>query len=201
MLRIGLTGGIGSGKSTVAALFAARGVPVIDADAIARELVEPGHAALADIVAAFGAGVLDADGRLDRARLRARVFDDAAQRTRLEAILHPRIHAVMAQRAAAQTAPYVLLVIPLLFEAGQRTLVDRVLVVDVPVEQQRVRVAARDPLPPEQIDAILAAQLSREQRLAGADEVIDNSGDAAALERQVEELHRRYLQMAVRGQI
>lgn len=196
MLRIGLTGGIGSGKSTVAALFAAHGVPVIDADVIARELVAPGQAALADIVAAFGADVLDADGRLDRARLRARVFGNAAQRTRLEAILHPRIHAVMAERAAAQTAPYVLLVIPLLFEAKQRDLVDRVLVVDVSVEQQRARVGARDHLPPEQLDTILAAQLSRGQRLAGADEVIDNSGDAVALERQVEALHRRYLGLA-----
>lgn len=196
MLRIGLTGGIGSGKSSVAELFAARGVPVIDADMIARELVEPGQPALAEIVAAFGTDMLDPQGRLDRARLRARVFDDKHQRERLEAILHPRIHTVMAERAAAQTTPYVLLVIPLLFEAKQRDLVDRVLVVDVPMELQRARVSVRDHLPPEQIDAILAAQLSREQRLAGADEVIDNSGDAADLERQVDALHQCYLQLA-----
>ena len=196
MLRIGMTGGIGSGKSTVAALFAARGVPVIDADMIARELVEPGQPALADIVAAFGADVLDADGRLDRARLRTRVFNDAAQRAHLETLLHPRIHAVMAARATAQTAPYVLLVIPLLFEAGQRDLVDRVLVVDVSEAQQRARVAARDQLAPEQINAVLAAQLNREQRIASADDVIDNSGDAVALERQVDMLHRRYLGLA-----
>lgn len=199
MLRIGLTGGIGSGKSTVANLFAARGVPVIDADAIARELVEPGQPALADIVAEFGADMRDAQGRLDRARLRARVFDDPSQRKRLEAILHPRIHAVMAERTAAQTAPYVLLVIPLLFEADQRDLVDRVLVVDVPVETQRARVSARDHLPPAQIDALLAAQWSREQRLAHADDVIDNGGDAAILETQVDDLHRRYLQQATTG--
>jgi dephospho-CoA kinase len=196
MLRIGLTGGIGSGKSTVAALFAARGVPVIDADVIARELVAPGQPALTDIVAAFGADVLDADGQLDRARLRTRVFNNAAQRAHLETLLHPRIHAVMAERAAAQTAPYVLLVIPLLFEAGQRDLVDRVLVVDVSEAQQRARVAARDQLAPEQIDAVLAAQLNREQRIEGADDVIDNSGDTVALERQVDMLHRRYLGLA-----
>lgn len=199
MLRIGLTGGIGSGKSTVANLFAARGVPVIDADAIARELVEPGQPTLADIVAAFGTDMLDAQGRLDRARLRARVLDDPSQRKRLEAILHPRIHAVMAERAAAQTAPYVLLVIPLLFEANQRDLVDRVLVVDVPVETQRARVSARDHLPTAQIDALLAAQWGREQRLAHADDVIDNGGDAAILETQVDDLHRRYLQQATTG--
>nr|MDA8405114.1 dephospho-CoA kinase [Desulfobacteraceae bacterium] len=156
MLRIGLTGGIGSGKSTVADLFAAQGVPVIDAEVIARELVEPGQTALADIVAAFGAGVLDRQGRLDRVRLRDRVFNDPRHRERLEGILHPRIHAIMAERTAAQTTPYVLLVIPLLFEAEQRDLVDRVLVVDVPVALQRARVSARDQLPPEQIDAIRA---------------------------------------------
>lgn len=196
MLRIGLTGGIGSGKSTVADLFAARGVPLIDADVIARELVEPGQPALADIAAAFGADMLDAQGRLDRARLRARVFGNPAERKRLEAILHPRIHAVMAERAAAQTAPYVLLVIPLLFEADQRDLVERVLVVDAPVETQRARVSARDHLPPAQIDAMLAAQWERQRRLDHADDVIDNSDGAAALERQVEALHRSYLALA-----
>lgn len=196
MLRIGLTGGIGSGKSTIANLFAARGVPVVDADAIARELVEPGKPALAEIVAAFGGDVVDAQGHLDRARLRARVFDDAHLRKRLEAILHPHIHAVMAERAAAQTTPYVLLVIPLLFEADQRGLVDRVLVVDVPTETQRARVSARDHLPPAQLDAILATQLDRQQRLARADDVIDNSGNAADLERQVDALHRHYLELA-----
>lgn len=198
MLRIGLTGGIGSGKSTVAALFAARGVPVIDADVIARELVEPGRPALAEIVAAFGTEMLDAQGRLDRGRLRARVFADAQQRLRLEGILHPRIHDEMAARAAAAHAPYVVLVIPLLFEAAQRDMVDRVLVVDVPVELQRERVLARDRLPPDQLDGILAAQLGREQRRAGADDVIDNSGDATALDTQVDALHHRYLALASR---
>ena len=193
MLRIGLTGGIGSGKSTVAELFAARGVPVIDADAIARELVEPGQPALAEIVASFGTDCIDAEGRLDRARLRERVFNDAAQREHLEAILHPRIRAVMAERTATQSTAYVLLVIPLLFESGQRDLVDRVLVVDVPVELQRARVSARDHLTDVQIDAILAAQVQRNLRINGADDVIDNSGDAAGLERQVDALHHHYL--------
>ena len=196
MLRIGLTGGIGSGKSTAADLFGALGVPVIDADVIARELVEPGRPALAEIVAAFGNDVVDVQGRLDRRSLRARVFADPAERRRLEAILHPRIHAEMARRTAAQSAPYVLLVIPLLFEAGQRDLVDRVLVVDVSPEVQRQRVGARDGLTAEQADTMLAAQWDRQRRLDQADDVIDNSGDLQALQRQVNDLHRRYLASA-----
>lgn len=196
MLRIGLTGGIGSGKSTVAALFAARGVPLIDTDVIAHELVEPGQPALAEIAARFGAELLDGAGRLDRARLRERVFADAGQRKALEAILHPRIHAELERRLALVKAPYALVIIPLLFEAGWRDRVDRVLVVDVPVAVQRSRVAARDRLATEQIDAILAAQASREQRRAGADDLIDNSGEPSALEAQVDRLHREYLAMA-----
>ena len=196
MLRIGLTGGIGSGKSTAAELFAALGVPVIDADVIARELVEPGQPALAEIVAAFGADVVDVQGRLDRRSLRARVFADPAERRRLEAILHPRIHAEMARRTAARSAPYVLLVIPLLFEADQRDLVDRVLVVDVSPEVQRLRVGGRDGLTAEQVDAMLAAQWDRRRRLDQADDVIDNNGDLDALQHQVNDLHRRYLASA-----
>lgn len=196
MLRIGLTGGIGSGKSTVADLFAARGVPVIDADLIARALVAPGQAALTDIVSRFGAAILQADGQLDRARLRAQIFNDAAQRQHLEAILHPRIRAEMDARVATQTSAYGLLVIPLLFETGQRDMVDRVLVVDVPAAVQRARVAARDHLSDAQIDAILTAQIQRDVRLQGADDVIDNSGDAAALEQQIDKLHHQYLQVA-----
>ncbi|MBU1190718.1 MAG: dephospho-CoA kinase [Gammaproteobacteria bacterium] len=196
MLRIGLTGGIGSGKSTVAELFAARGVPVIDADVIARELVAPGQPALAAIVAAFGSEILNAEGALDRSRLRERVFSDAKQRLQLEAILHPRIRAEMTTRITTLNAPYVMLVIPLLFEAAQTDMVDRVLVVDVSPEVQRERVAARDALSQQQIEAILTAQLDREHRIERADDVIDNSGDLAALEQQVDTLHRRYLALA-----
>lgn len=196
MLRIGLTGGIGSGKTTVANLFAARGAPVIDTDVIARELVQPGQPALAEIAARFGADLLDGNGHLDRARLRDRVFADSGKRQALEAILHPRIQAAMEHRAAQMGVPYVLLVIPLLFEAGWQKAVDRILLVDVPVDMQRARVAARDKLAERQIDAILAAQADREQRRAGADDIIDNSGDAAALEQQVEALHQRYLRLA-----
>ncbi len=196
MLRIGLTGGIGSGKSTVADLFAACGVPVIDADVIARELVAPGQAALSEILNAFGSDMLDTEGQLDRARLRAQVFNDATQRQRLEAILHPRIRTEMTARAAAQTSAYVLLVIPLLFETGQRDMVDRVLVVDIPEAMQRARVAARDQLSDAQMEAILAAQATRDTRINGADDVIDNRGNAVALEQQVNTLHQHYLQLA-----
>ncbi len=196
MLRIGLTGGIGSGKSTVAELFAARGVPVIDADVIARELVAPGQSALEAIVATFGPEILDAQGALNRTCLRERVFSDSKQRLQLEAILHPRIRAEMTARIAALNAPYVVLVIPLLFEAAQTDMVDRVLVVDVPPTLQRERVTARDALSNQQIDAILTAQLDREHRIARADDVIDNSGDRAALEQQVDSLHQRYLALS-----
>ena len=193
MQRIGLTGGIGSGKSTVAELFAARGVPIIDADVIARELVAPGQPALAAIVTAFGSEILNAEGALDRVRLRERVFADSKQRLQLEAILHPRIRAEMTTHIAILDASYVMLVIPLLFEAAQTDMVDRVLVVDVSPEVQRERVAARDALSQQQIEAILTAQLDREHRIQRADDVIDNSGDLAALEQQVDTLHRKYL--------
>ena len=196
MLRIGLTGGIGSGKSTVAGLFATRGVPVIDADAIARELVAPGQPALEAIVAAFGPEMLDEQGHLDRARLRELIFSDSQQRLQLEAILHPRIRAEMTTRIGTLNAPYVLLIIPLLFEAAQTDLVDLVLVVDAAPDVQRERVAARDALPEPQIEAILAAQLDRDHRVERADDVLDNSGDLAALEQQVDVLHRRYLALA-----
>ena len=201
MLRIGLTGGIGTGKSTVAELFAARGVPVIDADVISREVVAPGQPALEAIVATFGAEILDAQGALDRTRLRERVFSDSKQRLQLEAILHPRIRAEMTARISTLSAPYVVLVIPLLFEAAQTDMVDRVLVVDVPPDVQHERVTARDALTNQQIDAILTAQLDREHRIERADDVIDNQGDRAALARQVDTLHRRYLALSTKDSI
>lgn len=195
MLRVGLTGGIGCGKSAVAERFAALGVPVLDADLLSRELVEPGRPALAAIVARFGPEIL-ADGKLDRAALRRRVFADATSRRWLEALLHPLVYEEMAARAAALEAPYVLLVIPLLLESGRRDFVDWLLVVDCPEPLQRERVRARDGLDEEQIDRILAAQVSRQQRLDAADAVICNDGDWHSLSAAVEVEHRRLLRLA-----
>ncbi len=196
MLIVGLTGGIGSGKSTVADLFAARGVPCIDADLLTRELVEPGTPLLAAITESFGAGMLDASGHLDRRRMRDRVFADPSARKRLEGLLHPAVYAAMRDRVAALDAPYCLLVIPLLTETDGARRVHRVLVVDVDESAQRTRTAARDGMSPSQVDAILATQATRAERLAIADDVVDNRGDRAALEIQVEALHRRYLELA-----
>ncbi|HEX9627129.1 MAG TPA: dephospho-CoA kinase [Acidiferrobacterales bacterium] len=195
MLHIGLTGGIGSGKTVVAELFAARGAPVIDADAIVHELMAPGSPAYEAIVDEFGTDMLTPGGEIDRARLRARVFDDTQARRRLEAILHPRVRAIMAERAARLDAPYVILVIPLLFEAGQRDLVDRALVVDADEATQIARVQARSGLDPDAIRRIMAAQLDREARRRQADDIIVNDRDFDHLAAQVERLHRSYLGM------
>ncbi len=196
MRIVGLTGGIGSGKSTVSALFEKLGVPVIDADLVARQVVEPGQPALAEIEAAFGPGVIDAAGRLDRAALRRIVFGDDEARQRLEAILHPRILAEMKRRAGALDAPYLIFAIPLLIEAGQQGEVDRVLVVDASDAIRRHRVMERDGLSEAEVAAVMAAQASREARLAAADDVIVNEGDAENLARAVADLHRRYLELA-----
>jgi dephospho-CoA kinase len=197
--RVALTGGIASGKTTVAGLFAARGVPLIDTDVIAREVVEPGQPALDAVVAAFGPEVLGPDGRLDRRRLRDIVFADAAARGRLESILHPAIRAEMERQshAAAAVGPYQLLVIPLLAEGGRRDHVDRVLVVDAPESLQIERVMARDAATREQATAALQAQASRTARLAIADDVVTNTGGVAELERQVTELHALYQRLAL----
>ncbi|MDT8877962.1 dephospho-CoA kinase [Halomonas saccharevitans] len=196
---IGVTGGIASGKSTVARAFAALGVPWVDADDVAREIVEPGEPALAEIAAHFGANVIAADGRLDRRALRAIVFDDDAERHRLEAITHPRVRERLIAHLArleAQSVPYVLLVSPLLFESGQAALVDRCLVIDVPESLQITRTAARDDVDESQARAIVAAQMPRQARLERADDVIDNAADEDALARQVAELDRRYRAVA-----
>lgn len=195
MLVIALTGGIGSGKSAVSQLLAAWGVPIIDADLIARELTAPGHPIVAQIAHEFD-GVVDPDGYLDRGRLRQIVFNDAAARRRLEAILHPPIRGQMMERLAHIRAPYAVLVIPLLVETGQFDLVDRVLVVDLPESIQIERVARRSGLNEDEVRRIIASQAERRVRLAGADDVIDNSGDRAALRDQVARLHRRYLALA-----
>jgi len=194
--RVALTGGIASGKPTVANLFASLGAPVIDTDVIAREVVEPGQPALAQVVEAFGPGVLGPDGRLDRRRLRERIFTDAGARRRLESILHPAIRAAMERQSAAAGGLYQVLVIPLLTEGGRRDHVDRVLVVDVPEEVQVQRLVERDGVTREQALASLAAQATRAARLAIADDVLVNSGDVEALRPGVESLDRRYRELA-----
>lgn len=196
MLVIGLTGGIGSGKTEVGVRFARCGVPVIDTDQLARELVEPGQPALVEIVTAFGPDCLDDRGRLRRDHLRERVFADPDGRRRLEAILHPRIRALMQARVAELDTPYCMVVIPLLVETGMTDLVDRVLVVDVPEAEQIRRVMARDKVPEEHARRILAAQTRRDQRLERADDVLENIGDLDLLNRQVAALHARYLVLA-----
>ncbi|MBZ0126427.1 MAG: dephospho-CoA kinase [Rhodocyclaceae bacterium] len=194
---VGLTGGIGSGKSAASSLFDSLGAAVVDTDVIAHELTAPGGAAIESIRNAFGDEVIDARGALDRAAVRRKVFADASAKARLEAILHPMIRAEADRRSAAARAPYVVLVVPLLVESGgYRSRVRRVAVVDCPEEVQVARVMTRSGLSAEEARAIMAAQVSREQRLAVADDVIDNGGDLAALRPQVEALHRRYLEMA-----
>ncbi len=196
MFVVGLTGGLASGKSTVAERFAQRGVPVIDTDVIARTLVEPGQAALAAIRAAFGPAVLTAEGRLDRARLKQQVFADPDQRLRLEAILHPLIRQDVARRLAALHDAYCLIIVPLLVEGAQTYPLDRVLLVDAPEALQRQRAAARDALNPALINAMLASQASRAARLAVADDVIVNTGDLAQLDTEVARLHVFYEDLA-----
>jgi dephospho-CoA kinase len=196
MLRIGLTGGIGSGKTTVTALFAAHGVPIIDTDRIAHELTAPGTETVRLIAETFGAELVTADGVLDRARLRQRVFSDAAQRARLEALLHPRIRGRTLELMAQAHGPYCIVVVPLLLEKGWQSLVDRVLVVDAPPELQLRRTLQRDGLSVEQVHAIIAAQFPREKRLAAADDIIVNDADTATLANRVDELHRQYLHLA-----
>ena len=196
MLVIGLTGGIGSGKSTVARYFAEFGVPVIDADVVSRDLVAPGGDALREIVARFGRDVLHADGTLERTRLRERVFRHPAERRALEDILHPRIYEEMRRRIRSLRAPYCIAVIPLLLETGQRGFVDRLLVVDTSETLQRARAQRRDGVGAEQVDAVMRAQVDRETRLRAADDVIANEGDIHALQRETAALHRRYLALA-----
>ncbi|MYN16126.1 dephospho-CoA kinase [Rugamonas sp. FT107W] len=193
---IGLTGGIGSGKSTVADLFAARGASIVDTDQIAHSLTAPGGAAMPAIVAEFGPEFADAAGALDRARMRALVFADAGAKARLEAILHPRIRDAALAAAAAATGSYVIFAVPLLVESGTwRARVTRVLAVDCPEEVQIARVMARNNLPESQVRAIMAAQASRQQRLDAADDVIENGDGIEALAPQIDRLHDLYLKM------
>lgn len=198
MFVVGLTGGIGSGKSTVAELFVARGAALVDTDAIAHELTGAGGAAMPALRAAFGDAVLRADGGLDRVAMRARVFADADAKARLEAILHPSIRAEADRRCQAAGAPYVILAVPLLVESGSyRQRCDRILVVDCAETTQLARVIARNGLGEAEVRAIMAAQATRAARLAIADDVIDNDGMPGALPAQVERLHQEYLQAAL----
>jgi dephospho-CoA kinase len=196
MLRIGLTGGIGSGKSAVASLLMTRGIPIIDTDEIAHRLTKPGQPAFDEIVRNFGQDILDANRRIDRDKLRERVFENAGERQRLEAILHPRIREMVREKLEALHAPYCILVVPLLIESGFIDLVDRVLVVDASEGVQIQRTVARSGLTEAEIRKIMAAQASRAQRLQKADDVIDNNGDRKHLETEVERLHQWYLSLA-----
>jgi dephospho-CoA kinase len=189
MRRVGLTGGIGSGKSEVARLLAAHGAVVVDADQLAREVVAPGSEGLGAVVELFGPGVLTPDGSLDRAAVAAQVFADPAARARLESVIHPRVRALAAQREAESVAadPDAVVVhdVPLLVETGQQHAYDVVLVVDVPVETQVARLVQGRGMAPDEARGRIAAQATREQRLAAADVVVDNSGTLQSLARRV----------------
>jgi dephospho-CoA kinase len=195
-LRIGLTGGIASGKSTVAQQFMDLGVPVIDADAAARAVVAPGTPGLAAVIKRFGSGVVAENGHLNRRALRELIFRDPGLRRDLEGILHPLIRADMEQSEERAVGPYVVMAIPLLVEGGSRDRIDRVLVVDVDEAMQLQRVMSRDGCTLDQAHAILASQASRSARLAAADDVVSNAGTVTDLRQAVDRLHRRYLRLA-----
>jgi len=196
--RVGLTGGIASGKSTAAKFFGALGVPILDSDQVARDVVEPGQPPLERLVERFGPKILTADGHLDRPALREIVFSDPKARADLEALTHPAIGAAMEARSAAAGGPYQILVIPLLVEKNLAAHVDRVLVVDCDEELQIRRLRDRDGSTPEQVQAILKAQAPRSARLKAADDVIHNDSDMSAVRDQVVTLHARYLELAGR---
>ncbi len=202
MFIIGLTGGIGSGKSTIAEHFTALGIPCIDADQTARDVVQPGEPALAAIAQYFGQDVIQTDGTLDRRRLREKIFADLAAREWLNNLLHPLIRQRMLQQCQQAQGPYCILMVPLLFENHLQSLVQRTLVVDVDEATQIRRTMRRDNTTEEQVKAIIAAQFPRQQRLALADDVIQNGDDVTATQRQqaVYALHQTYLQLAAQHQ-
>ncbi len=195
-LIIGLTGGIGSGKSEVSRRFAALGAPIVDADLIARDVVIKGSSALKAIQQHFGDDILLPDGDLDRARLRHRIFSQPDEKTWLEQLLHPQINQLIRARLQTASAPYAILCSPLLLETSQYQLVDRILVVDTSETLQLERASARDASQHEQIRAIMAAQLSRTERCSKANDIIQNHGDLAELDVQVNKLHNLYLELA-----
>jgi len=196
MLRIGLTGGIGAGKSAACQIFTELGVPVLDADQISREVAAPGQPALTAIAELFGSSILTADGALDRSHLRNIIFANPERRQQLEAILHPLIMQRLIEKTQELNSPYAILAIPLLLEVGWKSLVDRVLVIDSPVEEQIKRTIRRDGINRQQAEAIIASQMDRHERLQQADDIINNEGDLQHLRRQITALHRRYLSMA-----
>ena len=196
-LVVGLTGGIGSGKSAAADAFEKLGATVVDTDAISHELTGPGGAAIAEIRRQFGSAFIDAGGAMNRKRMRDLVFSDPEETQRLEALLHPMIRAESARRIAAAKGPYAVHVVPLLIESpDHRPRVGRVLVVDCPEDLQISRVRQRSGLPEEEIRRIIATQIQRDKRLASADDVIDNSGPISAMQQQVHKLHETYLKLA-----
>jgi dephospho-CoA kinase len=197
---VALTGGIGSGKSTVANAFANFGVPLVDADIIARQMVEPGMPALAAIASRYGKTILQADGSLNRAALREKIFSEPQEKAWLNSLLHPLIQQETQRQLDSIDQPYVLWVVPLLVENGLHRQANRVLVVDVVPQIQLARTMARDGITRQQAKHILASQVSRQQRLACADDIIDNSGDPLIIALQVASLHQQYLKLAVAAQ-
>lgn len=198
MLIVGLTGGVASGKTAASEHFARLGVPVVDADVAARQVVEPGEPGLEAVRSAFGPGILDSAGRLDRAAMRKRVFSDPGARKTLGSILHPRIRQRLRAELASASGPYTILVAPLLIENRMQDMVSRILVIDVPKSVQRQRVQQRDGSTPEQADSIISSQADRQERLAAADDVICNTGKLEDLHREIEALHQSYLALAER---
>ncbi|MDF0535132.1 dephospho-CoA kinase [Shewanella sp. A32] len=197
---VGLTGGIGSGKSTVANLFAELGVTIVDADIIAREVVAPGSEGLQQIVQHFGTTILDTDGTLNRSLLREQVFSDPKQREWLNQLLHPMIRQRMLAQAKAATSPYAILVVPLLFENRLECLVNHTLVIDIGRDTQIRRTIDRDHVSKTQVINIIDSQISREQRLAKANDVITNEGDVESLKSQILALHNKYLKQSEKAQ-
>lgn len=196
MLKVGLTGGIGCGKSTVTTLFKQLNVPVLDADEIARQVVAVGQPALLLIQQSFGSDSVNADGSLNRDFIREMVFTDPEQKKKLEAIIHPLVYQTIQADLATLNAPYCILSIPLLFEVNRADFVDRVLVIDCPVATQIERVQKRDNLSPERVQSIIDSQVSRAFRLAHAEDIIDNTQSNAELAQQVEKLHNLYLSLS-----
>ncbi len=196
MLKVGLTGGIGSGKSTAARRFEELGVPIVDADVIARNVVEPGKPALEEVIAAFGKKVVNSDGELDRIELRKIVFENIEHKALLESILHPRIYDEILRQLDHLSAPYCIVVIPLLAESKRIYPLDRVLVIDLPHTLQLERTSARDQQSKEKINKIIQSQSSRDKRLSLADDIIENSSAVESLHEKIDLLHQKYTELA-----